>query len=111
MFLSFCILLASLTHQIAYIQSPYFKFLMSNNFRNQGAVLAGVLPESLLKYEDCQEWLDQKFKDTDFIECSDKLSFQKLSNKSWTKVLMQVIKVRLNCTIYKWILHIFIYRF
>lgn len=61
--------------------------------RNQGAMVSGVLPEALLDYHNYVEWLEQKFKSRDIVGCKDENSFREVSEKAWTCVLVQAIKV------------------
>ena len=58
-------------------------------FRNQGAILPSVTPETLLDYEDYLQW----FSSGKLISPKNIMEFNYISMKAWTSVLMQTIKV------------------
>lgn len=75
--------------------NPLF-LLSSLFFRNQGAVIPGVLPEALLNYHNYLEWVEQQSKSRYIVVHEDETSFKEASERAWTCVLMQAIKVILS---------------
>ena len=71
----------------------FFCFLSVSLFRNQGGVVSGVLPEALLDYDNYLEWIEQQSKSKYIILYEDETSFKEASERAWTCVLMQAIKV------------------
>ena len=64
--------------------------------RSQGGVAWTVVPESLLDYQDWQQWVRDGGGGApgDAFQPGSEDEFGELSHQAWTHLLMQIIKVR-----------------